>query len=625
MADKEYEKLTVAKLREVFKERGIAATGLTKKQQLIDRLHEVDAEAQAKDDGNGVEEAVEPTQAAEQDASAPPEPEAAAEASAEPSGETHPSPSAETQTSAQPTTEDQGPGTVQAQPELPVEQPLTRSPSPRAAEEDSRKRKRRSPTPPAEEAAVAQKRQKQLDEAAVIPGDTAPVEVEVEDKSQDTATGDAAVSKQAVATDEESKIQEDVQEGLAAEATVAEVIEAKEGLAAEARVAEAVEVQEGLEEEAKVAEAIEAKESLPEQQEKAAEAAAATEQPAEQAEVAIQSQANGASPHDARFRRLATTLDRVQTGSEDVIEDDRDREIEPSRHAATSALYIRNLKRPIREGQLCDHLKQLAAPPAGTASDAEEIAVQIYLDSLRTHAFALLPSITHAIRVRSKLHDVVWPKEREREPLFVDFIREEQYDEFMREEEAGGRSGGMKRFEVVYAAGSEGETNAELRQQGSSSTGVGMPGAPTGPRQSSTANVDPLATRKRKAAEAPADTPSFSALGKMFSSTATKPKLYFQPVPQRLVEERLDELNRQSSKRPLGDEVGGGSSLPDSRRYTFEEKGWTEGRYVTEDGKGHNAYPGSGRLCDNGPEFGLKVPPEFRRRGGGFRGGRGRR
>ncbi|KAL9091534.1 MAG: hypothetical protein Q9159_001394 [Coniocarpon cinnabarinum] len=586
MAAQEYEKLTVLKLREVFKERGIAATGLTKKQQLIDKLREVDAESApagedaedeppqdsrtAEDDAPGEEpaaaesvQAVEPVEPLQPEEPEAPEASGAPEPSEEPELPQAP-PVEEEQKQAQLTSEK--PDSAPAQPALQPSE--TRSPSPKAAEDDSRKRKRRSLTPPVDEDEVAQKRQKQEEE-------TTPTQ----------------------------------------EAAMAEVEPLADANAEEA---------------ANKAAAVEAKKSLPEQQEKAAEVELAAEESAEQALSNDSKPLTGDTSQDARFRNLSTTLDRDASVPEGADQGDTgDRDVEPSRHVATAAIYIRNLKRPIREGQLRDHLKILAAPSSATAEDIEDLGVQVYLDSLRTHAFALLPSISHATRIRLKLHDVVWPKERERDALFVDFIGEKQYDDFVREEEAAvnapaGRGGSMKRFEVAYIPDAEGNKRAELREQ--SGAGAGVPGAPTGPRQASTANNEPLAGRKpRPLAEAPPDTPSFGALGKMFKSTEAKPKLYFQPVPQKLADDRLEELKSQTSARLMGDEVGGGSGLPDSRRYTFEEKSWMEGRHITDDGKGVNAYEGSRRLCDNGPEFGLKVPTEFRRnRGGGFRGGRGR-
>ena len=168
----EYEKLTVAKLREVFKERGIPATGLTKKQQLIDKLHEVDAEAG--DTGKTAEE----LNGAEPSANGQPTESAVPELDARPTAS-----SAEAQEPA----DEQAEAVVEEKAELaaPAEQPFveesapkpepapvlseTKSPSPKALEDDGNKRKRRSPTPPMDEEAVAHKRQKQEEEAAEAP------------------------------------------------------------------------------------------------------------------------------------------------------------------------------------------------------------------------------------------------------------------------------------------------------------------------------------------------------------------------------------------------------------------------------------------------------------------------
>ena len=605
MADQDYESLTVAKLRETFKERKIPATGLTKKAQLIEKLRQVDAEQEvpeAKPDGDDAESALQSKKGdamesiTEDEIAARENHEKARETPLAASGvsATPPVQRAEAKSMNGPESKETAEEPIvpneqdQAQPStevaLSVEPVSRQSPSPEGTADDSRKRKRRSPSPAVDEEAVAQKRQRQESEPAHT-----MKEAPVDDTNDERNGEDIVVADAPTLTPEDD---------LDAIATNAEELESRAKDSHEA--------------------AIEAKESMPEQEEKAAEAAAVAEESAQQADTAIAKGTEADFQRHARFRDLSDTLDR-DVSVPQIQEDGEDREVEPSRHAATSALYIRNLKRPIRDVQLREHLQHLAASPSASALD-----VQVYLDSLRTHAFALFPSISHATRARTKLHNVVWPKERERDALFVDYIKEDQYHAFVQEEEAaikavGGRPSSMKRFEVGYFPSSDGEMQAELREQGA--PGKGMPGAPTGPRRPS----EPIAGHKRKISDMALDTPSFGALSKMFKCTQTKPKLYFQPVPQRLVDDRFDELKAKSSRRLLSDEVGGGSGLPDSRRYTFEERGWMEGRIVAEDGREPGAYGGSSRLCDNGPEFGLKVPIEFRRGRGGYRGGRGGR
>ena len=261
-------------------------------------------------------------------------------------------------------------------------------------------------------------------------------------------------------------------------------------------------------------------------------------------------------------------------------------------HTPTTTLYIRNLKRPLKPPLLESHLQTLA----DRASPPE---IHLWIDPLRTHAYAQFPSLHLACRARDRLHDVTWPNERERERLFVDYIAETQYTEFITREEDPIARG--RRWEIVYDD-TDGTTCAVLRE-------VGAPAAPTAPRGT-----------KRKAEEAPeeprrkrgagVDTPSFGRLGELFRSTTAKPMLYYAPVSEELVERRRAEVKRYDSGRL---DVQGGSGEWDSRRYSFEEKGYVPPGAVS--GEAREGYKGSWRLVDGGPEFGLRGPR---------RGGRGR-
>ncbi|KAI4152314.1 MAG: hypothetical protein LQ340_002982 [Diploschistes diacapsis] len=288
-------------------------------------------------------------------------------------------------------------------------------------------------------------------------------------------------------------------------------------------------------------------------------------------------------PPNAQFKGLfaATAPSQpTQTALEDYAED---REVEPALHPATTALYIRNFMRPLQPSTLQDHLESLAK---SSNENAEEDMVQdFFLDTIKSHCFVRFPSISAASRVRLALHDRVWPDERARKALWVDYIPEEKIKKWIEiEHDSSGRRGtAQKRWEVVYekendeavaylqeaeSVGARGSTSAAV---GSRSDHVAAAAAAASPRP-----IPPPAPQKHSGK-------GFKQLDDLFRSTAAKPKLYFQPVPGSVADKRLDLL---AAGR------GGGRS-DEMRRFTFEEGG----------------------IVDKGPEFGSGWR-------GGFRGGR---
>ncbi|EON68386.1 hypothetical protein W97_07644 [Coniosporium apollinis CBS 100218] len=306
-------------------------------------------------------------------------------------------------------------------------------------------------------------------------------------------------------------------------------------------------------------------------------------------------------------------------------EAEADRLIPPAMHPATAVLYIRDFMRPLQPAGLRSHLIQLASPPS--SSPDPSVLESFFLDSIKTHCFCRFSSITAAARVRAALHGAVWPPERTRKPLFVDFIPEEKLEEWIRIEEddaaasRGGRGG--KRWEVAYVDSPDG-IRASFQEAGTGvparrpsglvmNTGLGTNPAPPAPsrlgdrRPSSPARRPDSPRRRPTTAIAPQrkDTgQSFLALDALFKSTTAKPKLYFLPVKKELSEKRLDELEKCTSrdwdkKSKLGEEL---------RRYTFED-----GDYLVDEGSHYEPRNG-----------GAERRGGFRGRGGGYRGGRGR-
>ena len=307
------------------------------------------------------------------------------------------------------------------------------------------------------------------------------------------------------------------------------------------------------------------------------------------------------SPSDTRFKNLfsAPLKREASPPSQPAHEDTEDRVVTPAVHAATAALYIRNFMRPLQPGSLKDHLASLATP--ANSSPKPDMVTNFYLDPIRTHCLAEFTSIVAASRVRSALHSRVWPDERTRKPLWVDFVPEEKVKQWIEVQQSAssGRGQAAKRWEVVYED-EEGGIKAYLQEAGTvpraavapltrTEPGRGVAGAPSGPRASEADHH----VRRPEAAPRADGGKGFKALDDLFQSTAAKPKLYFLPVAEEVA-------NRRLSKLAAGRGGGRGEEM---RRFTFEDE----------------------LIVDKGPEFGAGFRGGYRGRGGGYSGGQATR
>jgi len=309
----------------------------------------------------------------------------------------------------------------------------------------------------------------------------------------------------------------------------------------------------------------------------------------------------------ARFKDLFKPT--AAAPSTEMITDDRP--IVPALHPATPALYIRDLMRPLRIEPLRNHLVSLASPPS--ASPDASIVKALFIDSMKSHALVLFSSITAASRVRASLHNSIWPPEGQRKELWVDFIPEDKVEDWIREEEdaitaekearAAGRPIPAKRFEIVYHEIDDGGIQAVFQELGSSAPF----NAPKGPKS----NIE----RKISTQQPPVPMPttdqsikrdlgkSFQTLDTLFSSTVCKPKLYYLEVSDEISERRLDELHAETSRdwRPEDQRVRGRGvgRLDQKMRFSFDK---------------------DDRVVEVGGDFGPWADDN-----GGFRGGRGGR
>ncbi|KAI1416717.1 hypothetical protein F5Y13DRAFT_152927 [Hypoxylon sp. FL1857] len=277
-----------------------------------------------------------------------------------------------------------------------------------------------------------------------------------------------------------------------------------------------------------------------------------------------------------------------------------ERDVTPSTHPATSALYIKNFMRPLRPQTVKDHLLDLARPVGAPIEDGT--LVDFYLDTIRTHAFVVFDTISSASRVRTALHNRVWPDETNRKALWVDFMPPERFAEWVDKEQAssGGRSS-TNRYEVVYDIDEDGNVTAKLEEFDSAAVAPKQaPPAPepqpertqsipTGPsRQFSGIEGAPTGPRGFQGGRAPAMHPSrLGRLEQPGQQTRTFPVVTYQPVPDELVRRRLDVIAAAKTK-DLGRDFG-----KEYKRYYFEN---------------------GDTLVDRGPEIFLGIRPPHRER-----------
>jgi len=293
----------------------------------------------------------------------------------------------------------------------------------------------------------------------------------------------------------------------------------------------------------------------------------------------------------SRYKNLVTT------DSEDTLMDaiTDDRPTVPALHSVTAALYIRNFMRPLRPELVRAHLVSLASPPS--ASPDTSIVKALFLDAMKTHALVLFSSPTAASRVRSSLHGSIWPPEGNRKELWVDFIPDDRVQDWIKEEEdailadkearAAGRSTLPKRFEVIYTSPEDGPVTAIFQQVGSNASF----NAPRGPQASTHVHGpsgQPLPTPTLPSADTRHDMEaSFKTLDELFSSTVAKPQLFFLPVSDDISERRFKELDLETSRdwSPEETRKGRGMKIEMKYRYSFDE----DDRIVEldEERKGH--------------------------------------
>ncbi|KAL5114880.1 hypothetical protein ACEQ8H_007198, partial [Pleosporales sp. CAS-2024a] len=540
MAD--YNKQTVAQLRQVLRDRGIASTGLTRKAQIVERLEEADRAGD--DDGQDVAPAAQEAQGEDEGADTPgPALSEVGDARAQPDGSNAlPLPIAPDQIKAlersgEDTTMDEEPGSIQtvgvfnaapADPEDIVGPHMT-EPTDAEVEGEGKNKLAQDELPDAPgSAAEALPYRQQIDQ------------VTTETTSTPTATEEPSVEKVELLPIPERSTTETSR--LPTEELEADTKKRK-------RRSNSPDV---------LAQDVKAKKPRP------------SEEPAPEIyleegndEVAVeQRESEERFLKKKKADRYKALVDSSDDMTQEALQDDRP--VAPALHPATSALYIRNFMRPLRPEPLRAHLVSLASPPS--SSPDASIIKSLFLDTMKTHALVHFTSTTAASRVRASLHGSIWPPEGNRKELWVDFVPSDQVESWIQIEEdastaekearQAGRPISAKRFQVVYPGNDKAvfqEVGATIAFDAHST----IPAAPTELLRQDIAS-------------------SFKTLDQLFLSTSsTKPHLYYLPQSDDAADVRCRELDAETSRDWTPGEVrrGRGMKLEMKYKYSFNEDG----------------------------------------------------
>ncbi|CAJ2513526.1 Uu.00g016450.m01.CDS01 [Anthostomella pinea] len=582
----EYSKLKVVDLKAELKRLGLPQNGL--KAELVARLEEATTsdsappepqEPVAAENTGAVSDDAQPSEAPE----APEVPEAAkAVEPTEP--ETELAPPQESEPTPAPIIAQDDPSTAPSQ----AQAAIVTSPSdatplrPTEVVQDSQKRKRRSVSPPPSAEDVARKRPKQEDkEIEVVPGEGSAGVESNDPKPEITQEFQRIEAADTEMGDAESKEVAEPEKGEGGPQIGTVDVEMEED-AKNGRIAELEPDQNDKERVATAAAAAPTHNGFASADHALNDSEPGTHNGFTSADHALNDSESGA------YDRSPTNKSMPREPTPNTYPADRERDVGPSIHPATSALYIKNFMRPLRPQAVKDHLLELATPADRPIDDTT--ITHFYLDTIRTHVFVVFNSISAASRVRTSLHERIWPLETTRKPLWVDFVPPERFDDWVHTEESPtDRRGSNNRYEVVYDDDREGNVTARLEECDSpppATKQTPLPPAtqserkmsiPTGPSRFSGIENAPTGPRNRGVAVHPS---GMERLDPSSLSTRAYPVISFQPVPEELARRRLAAI--AAAKAPDHERQVG----KDYKRYFFE---------------------GGDLLVDRGPEIFLDV------------------
>ncbi|KAK9366036.1 hypothetical protein V1509DRAFT_631070 [Lipomyces kononenkoae] len=218
------------------------------------------------------------------------------------------------------------------------------------------------------------------------------------------------------------------------------------------------------------------------------------------------------------------------------VEVDRHLNAPTAKYRPTNAVYMQNFSRPLNIPSLQSHL----------ASLADSKLAKFWIDSIRTHCYAVFESVDSATKVREGMYGQTFPlEEKGRKKLIAEYIPESKVDEWITFEE--GDQGRLRKWEVAFGDGSSVDVDTDA---------IKLIEAGTKPQNNGPSFKDrlnpihsPLADSTRGTRIADSSTANLAnvkvkTLGELFRKTNAKPSLYYCEAPGDIVRERLRALQQ---------------------------------------------------------------------------------
>ncbi|KAK9389473.1 hypothetical protein V1515DRAFT_266396 [Lipomyces mesembrius] len=221
---------------------------------------------------------------------------------------------------------------------------------------------------------------------------------------------------------------------------------------------------------------------------------------------------------------------------EKLVPVDRNPKTPMEKYRATKSVYMQNFSRPLNIPSLKIHLETLAGSKL----------VKFWIDSIRTHCYAIFESVEAATKVREDIYGQTFPlEEKGRKKLIAEYIPDSKVDEWIAFEE--GDQGRLRKWEVAFGDGlSNGVDAGEIRliEAGTKPTNNGPSFRDRlNPRHSPWVDTT-RGTRIADSSTASMANVKVKTLSDLFKKTNAKPSLYYCEAPEDVVRERLRKLQQ---------------------------------------------------------------------------------
>ncbi|KAK9354418.1 hypothetical protein V1523DRAFT_407957 [Lipomyces doorenjongii] len=219
---------------------------------------------------------------------------------------------------------------------------------------------------------------------------------------------------------------------------------------------------------------------------------------------------------------------------EKLVTVDRNPNTPMEKYRPTKSVYMQNFSRPLNIPSLKTHLETLAGSKL----------VKFWIDSIRTHCYAIFESVEAATKVREDIYGQTFPlDEKGRKKLIAEYIPDSKVDEWIAFEE--GDQGRLRKWEVAFGDGLiNGVDTDEIKliEAGTKPTNNGPSFRDRlNPRHSPWVDTT-RSTRIADSGTANMANVKVKTLSDLFKKTNAKPSLYYCEAPEDVVRERLRKL-----------------------------------------------------------------------------------